>query len=256
MRSGVRDGSTRGRWPKQRNGLKGIGSFGKNDFKGLMPCLSNSKLRRRKREGSSIELSIRLTVVRIVAEAESCRRAAPSPRLTKDTERNLLNKEESIMNTGTLKVAANGDREIVMTRVLAAPRALVFDAFTKPELVRRWLLGPDGWSMPICEIDLRVGGSYRYVWQRDKDGVRMGMGGVYREIVVPQRIVSTEKFDESWYPGEAVGTLVLVEEGGKTTVTQTVLYESRGARDEVLKSPMESGVAAGYDRLEKLLETL
>jgi len=81
----------------------------------------------------------------------------------------------------------------------------------------------------------------------------MGMGGVYREIVPPERIVATEKFDESWYPGEAVGTLVLLEQDEKTTLTQTVLYASREAREAVLKSGMESGVAAGYDRLEKLL---
>jgi uncharacterized protein YndB with AHSA1/START domain len=156
-------------------------------------------------------------------------------------------------NTETLKVTASGDREIVMTRVFDAPRRLVFDACTKPELVQRWLLGPDGWSMPVCEIDLRVGGRYRYVWRRDRDGTDMGMGGVYREIVAPERIVATEVFDDPWYPGEAVGTLVLVEQGGKTTLTQTMLYESRETRDAVLKSPMESGVAASYDRLAELL---
>src|SRR5271156_248319 len=155
--------------------------------------------------------------------------------------------------SGSLKIAAHGDRELVMTRVFDAPRRLVFEAFTKPELVRRWLLGPDGWSMPVCEIDLRVGGSYRYVWRRDRDGTEMGMGGVYREIVVPERLVSTEKFDEAWYPGEAVGTFVFVEQGGKTTVTQTVLYDSRETRDGVLKSPMEGGVTASYNRLEALL---
>jgi len=155
--------------------------------------------------------------------------------------------------SGTLKIAAHGDRELVMTRVLNAPRSLVFDAFTKPELVKRWLLGPDGWSMPVCEIDLRVGGTYRYVWRNDRNGTEMGMGGVYREIVIPERLVSTEKFDEAWYPGQAVGTVVFVERGGKTTVTQTVLYDSRETRDGVLKSPMESGVAASYDRLEALL---
>jgi uncharacterized protein YndB with AHSA1/START domain len=154
--------------------------------------------------------------------------------------------------SGTLKISAHGDRELVMTRVLNAPRSLVFDAFTKPELVKRWLIGPDGWSMPVCEIDLRVGGSYRYVWRNDRDGSEMGMGGIYREIVVPERLVSTEKFDEAWYPGEAVGTVVFVEQGGKTTVTQTVRYDSRETRDGVLKSPMESGVAASYDRLEAL----
>lgn len=155
----------------------------------------------------------------------------------------------------TLKVTTRGDREIVMTREFEAPRNLVFDAFTKPELIKQWLLGPPGWSMPVCEVDLRVGGKYRYVW-RHTNGNEMGMGGVYREIVRPERIVATEKFDESWYPGEAVGTVELVEQSGKTKLTQTVLYESREARDGVMKSPMESGVAAGYDRLEQLLSSL
>ncbi len=158
-------------------------------------------------------------------------------------------------NAGALKLTTGGDREIVMTRVFDAPRSLVFEAFSKPELVRQWLLGPHGWSMPVCEIDFRVGGRYRYVW-RHANGQEMGMGGVHREIVVPERIVATEKFDESWYPGEAVGTIVLVEQGGKTALTQTVLYESSEAREAVLKSPMEQGVTAGYDRLAELLASL
>ena len=156
---------------------------------------------------------------------------------------------------GGLQITARGDRELVMTRAFDAPRHLVFDAFTKPELVRRWLLGPEGWSMPVCEIDLRVGGSYRYVW-RHANGNQMGMGGVYREIVKPERIVSTEKFDEAWYPGEAVGTILLVERDGKTMLTQTVLYETPEALESVLKSPMEQGVALGYNRLDDLLATL
>lgn len=155
-----------------------------------------------------------------------------------------------------LKITARGDREIVMTRGFDAPRHLVFDAWTKPELLKRWLLGPPGWSMPVCEIDLRVGGAYRYVWRRDSDGTEMGMGGVYREIVPPERLVATEKFDEAWYPGEAVSTVALTEQGGKTTLTNTVLYDSREARDGVLKSPMESGVAASYDRLDEVLATV
>ena len=154
-----------------------------------------------------------------------------------------------------LQLTTRGDREIVMTRAFDAPRTLVWEAFTTPELVRQWLLGPPGWTMPVCEIDFRVGGRYRYVW-RNSDGIEMGMSGVHREIVVPERIVSTEKFDQSWYPGEAVGTFVLVEHAGKTTLTQTVLYESREAREIVLKSPMESGVAAGYDRLEQLVASI
>ena len=155
--------------------------------------------------------------------------------------------------TGTLQVTTPTDREIVMTRRFDAPRTLVFEAFTKPDLVRQWLLGPPGWSMPVCKIDLRVGGTYRYEWRQDSDGTTMGMGGVYREVVAPQRLVCTERFDDAWYPGEGLGTLVLVEQGGKTTATQTMLYESRAARDAAIKTGMEKGVAASYDRLEGML---
>lgn len=155
------------------------------------------------------------------------------------------------MLTG-LKVEARGEREVVITRSFNAPRALVFEAHTKPDYVRRWLLGPGGWTMPVCEIDLRVGGRYRYVW-RHADGREMAMGGVYREIVMPERIVTTELFDEDWTNGEAVTTLLLTERGGKTTVTNTVLYSSRAGRDAVLKTPMADGMEAGYVRLDELL---
>jgi uncharacterized protein YndB with AHSA1/START domain len=155
-------------------------------------------------------------------------------------------------NAGALKIIAPTDREIVMTRVFDAPRALVFEAFTKPELVKQWLLGPPGWSMPLCQIDLRVGGAYRYVW-RHADGREMGMGGVYREIVPQERLVYTELFDEAWYPGESLITTTLAEKEGRTTLTTTMLYASREARDAVLKSGMERGVAASYDRLAELL---
>lgn len=157
------------------------------------------------------------------------------------------------MSTGTLQVTTPSDREIAMTRVFAAPARLVFDAHTQPELIKRWLLGPPGWSMPVCEVDLRVGGKYRYVWRRDKDGKEMACGGVFREIVPPERLVHTEQFDDPWYPGEALVTTVLVEQGGKTTLTQTMLFGSRDIRDAVLKSGMESGVAVSYDRLENIL---
>jgi uncharacterized protein YndB with AHSA1/START domain len=158
--------------------------------------------------------------------------------------------------TSTLKVTTPTDREIEMTRVFDAPRNLVFDAWTKPELLKRWLGAMPGWSMPICEIDLKVGGSYRYVWRNDADGTDMGMGGVYREIVPVERIVATEKFDQSWYPGEAVGTMVFAEQDGKTMLTQTMRYESQEARDAVLKSGMETGVESSYDKLEELLASM
>jgi len=152
-----------------------------------------------------------------------------------------------------LKITPSGDRDLVMTRVFDAPRRLVYDAHTKPELVRQWLLGPAGWTMPVCEMDVRVGGTYRWVWKSERDGTTMGMGGVYREVVAPERLVATERFDEAWYPGEALTTLVLVEKGGRTTLTQTMRYESREAREAVVKSGMEKGVAASYDRLEDVL---
>jgi uncharacterized protein YndB with AHSA1/START domain len=153
---------------------------------------------------------------------------------------------------GELTVTTSGDRDVVMTRVFDAPRNLVFDAMTKPELLKRWLLGPPGWTMDVCEVDLRVGGKYRYEW-RGPGGVKMGMGGVHKEVVVPERIVCTQLFDEDWTGGEAVGTLVLAEKDGKTTITNTVRYSSAAARDAVLKTPMEQGMAAGYDRLAELL---
>ncbi len=159
------------------------------------------------------------------------------------------------MNSGTLKVTTPTDREIVMTRAFAAPRRLVFDPLIKPELLQRWLLGPEGWTLPVCEIDLRVGGSFRYVW-RHADGREMGMGGVYREIVPPVRLVHTELFDQDWTGGEALVTTVLTEQGGKTTLTLTILYSSRDARDAVLKSGMERGVAVSYDRLAEVLASL
>ncbi|HXR38396.1 MAG TPA: SRPBCC family protein [Terracidiphilus sp.] len=157
------------------------------------------------------------------------------------------------MYPDSFKVSTPSDREIRVTRVFNAPRALVFDAFTKPELVRRWLLGPPGWSMRVCEIDLKVAGAYRYLWRHDGDGREMGMGGVFREIVPLERIVATERFDEPWYPGEAIDTTVFVEEGNGTRMTITVLYESMEARDTARKSGMERGMAMSYNRLEEQL---
>lgn len=152
-------------------------------------------------------------------------------------------------NTGTLKVTTPSEREIVLTRVFDAPRRLVFDALTKPELLKRWF-GPRGHNLVVCEVDLRVGGTWRFVL-RSPDGKDMGMRGVYREIVPPDRSVHTESFDD--FPGEALVTANLVERDGKTTLTGTVLYPSQEIRDAVIKSGMEHGAAEGYDRLAELL---
>ena len=156
----------------------------------------------------------------------------------------------------SFNVSTPSDREIQVSRDFDAPRSLVFDAFTKPELVRRWLLGPPGWTMPVCEIDLRVGGSYRYVWRSEKDGSQMGIRGVFREVTPVERVVATERFDDAWYPGEALDTTVFDERRGITRTTITIFYESQEARDTARRSGMEYGMAAGYDRLETLLPTL
>jgi uncharacterized protein YndB with AHSA1/START domain len=163
--------------------------------------------------------------------------------------------KETSKNAAKLQVTTPSDREITMTRVFDAPRSLVFDAFTKPELLKRWLGVRGGWTFPVCEVDLRVGGAYRYVWRGPK-GQEMGMGGIFREVVRPERVVCTEKFDESWYEGEAVDTMTFVERHGKTTATTTVLYSSKAARDGVLKSPMDQGVAEGYDKLDEVLTSI
>ena len=152
-------------------------------------------------------------------------------------------------NTGTLKVSLPTEREVVMTRVFDAPRRLVFDALTKPELLRRWF-GPRGWSLVVCEADLKLGGAWRWVL-RGPDGRDMGMRGVYQEITPPERLVSTESFDD--YPGESLNTLILSEENGKTTFTITVRYASQEIRDAVIKSGMEHGAAECYDKLAEML---
>ena len=154
-----------------------------------------------------------------------------------------------------LTITASGSREIVMTRAFDAPRALVWEAVTRPDLLKRWLGVHNGWELAVCEIDLRVGGKYRYVW-RGPNRAEMAMGGVYLEILAPERLVNTEKFDDPWYPGEGVGRMVLVEQAGKTTMTTTVTYESKAARDMVVASPMESGMAAGYNALDAVLASL
>lgn len=158
-------------------------------------------------------------------------------------------------DANALRVTTLGEREVVITRSFDAPRRLVFDAMTQPGLLARWLYGPPGWTLAVCDVDLRVGGSYRYVW-KSPDGALMGMGGVHREIVAPERLVATQLFDEDWTGGEALSTMVLSEREGRTTLTITMRYASREARDAVLKTPMEQGMAMSYDRLAALLPTI
>ena len=156
-------------------------------------------------------------------------------------------------NTGTLKVETRGDREIVMTRVFDAPRDLVFKALTTPALLKRWF-GPHGWTLTECEVDLRVGGAWRFL-STGPDGRTMGMRGVYREIVRPERVVYTESFDDWADAGSALITTTLAERDGVTTLTCISLAPSREVRDAVIRSGMEHGAAETYDRLADVLRT-
>ncbi len=150
------------------------------------------------------------------------------------------------------KVEMPSDNEVVVTRTFDAPRALVFDAFTKPELVMQWLFGPDEWRLAECEIDLRVGGSFRYAWRHAEQG-DIVLRGVYREVLPPERLVHTELFDEDWTGGETIVTTLFEEHAGVTTVTTTVLYSSQKARDDALKTGMTEGMSQSYDRLDAFL---
>ena len=157
-------------------------------------------------------------------------------------------------HTGDLIVTTPNDREITLTRVFDAPRQRVFEAYTTPAQLERWLGVFDGSTFEVCEVDLRVGGSYRYVW-RDRHGKAMGMRGVFREIVKPERIVATEVFDEPWYEGGAEDTIEFTEADRRTTLNVTVRYASEEVRDGVLRTPMTDGVSASYDELEKILDS-
>lgn len=150
-----------------------------------------------------------------------------------------------------LRITTPDDRTIVLEREFAAPRQLVFDAWTRPDLLRRWY-GAAGWRLVECEVDLRVDGAWRFV-SRGPGGAVMGQRGVYREIAPPARLSYTELFDDQSYPGVALVTHDLVEAGGETTVTSTVRYPSPEAREAVLRYPMRRGLAESYRRLDALL---
>ena len=158
-----------------------------------------------------------------------------------------------VASSHTLTVTTPSDREIVMTRTFDAPRGLVWEALSKPEHMREWW-GPRGFTMPVCEIDLRVGGAYRFV-QKGPDGAEYGFRGEYREIVPPERIGWTFEFEGT--PGSiSVDTMTLTEEDGKTTITSTSVFDSVEQRDGMLQSGMETGAAETYDRLAELLEKM
>jgi uncharacterized protein YndB with AHSA1/START domain len=167
--------------------------------------------------------------------------------------------------SSTLQVATPTDTTIVMTRAFDAPRRLVWDAMTKPELVRRWMFYPPGWSWATCEMDVRVGGEFRWAWNGPDGQLAMTIRGVHREVDPPSRIVHTERMEmapgtgpcapegESSEPWELLVTLELSEHDGSTSMKMTLAFGSKQARDAALASGMERGMEAGYKNLDALL---
>ena len=156
-------------------------------------------------------------------------------------------------NAARLEITTSSDVEVVISRAFDAPRRLVWDAWTRPEYIQQWMLGPDGWSMPVCENDVRPGGSWHFVWRKDS-GSEMAMSGSYTEVVPPERLVRTEKWGPEW--PETINTLTLVEKDGRTTARETIRYASKKDRDAAMATGMSDGAAVSYDRLEKVLQRM
>jgi len=158
-------------------------------------------------------------------------------------------------STQTLQINQPSELEVEVVRSFAAPRELVFRAYTEPELLQQWMRGPDGWSLPVCEVDLRVGGGYRQVWR--KPGVPdMGLTGRYLEVTPPQKLVASEEFEEDWTGGATTVSTSFADRAGSTVVTTLIRYSSKEARDAAARTGMTDGMEGGFQRLEALLRAL
>jgi uncharacterized protein YndB with AHSA1/START domain len=164
-----------------------------------------------------------------------------------------------------LNVSTPNELEIVMTRDFDAPRELVWDAMTRPELVRRWMFTPPGWTWAVCEMDVRVGGKFRWAWNGPEGAISLTIWGEHREVNPPVRIVHTERMEmgpvaddragaaDSTQAWELIATMELSEKQGKTHLTMTLRFPSKPARDAALASGMEQGMSAGYNTLDEFL---
>lgn len=156
------------------------------------------------------------------------------------------------------QVSLPSDTEVRVTREFAAPRNLVWDAHTKPELVKRWMLGPPGWSMPVCEMDVRPGGKYRWRWRSDENGAEFGFFGTFREVEAPARMVHEEHYDPGTMAADmdtnnpAIIHTDLSERSGVTKLELVMKFASKDIRDAAIATGMTDGMEMGYERLDKL----
>jgi uncharacterized protein YndB with AHSA1/START domain len=161
------------------------------------------------------------------------------------------------MTMAKAQVTLPSDREVKVTRSFRAARPLVYRAYTEPAILRRWLLGPPGWSMPVCEMDVRVGGGYRWRWRSD-NGSEFGFAGTFREVQAPSRLVHTQTFDpgtidEAYPSSESLVSVTFAEDNGITTVTTLIDFESKEARDAAVATGMTDGMEQNYQLLDALL---
>jgi uncharacterized protein YndB with AHSA1/START domain len=161
------------------------------------------------------------------------------------------------------QVTLPSDREVKVTRSFRAARPLVYRAYTEPALVQRWLLGPPGWSMPVCEMDVRVGGRYRWRWRSHEDASEFGFAGTFREVQPPSRLVHTETYDpgtvgDAHPESEALVSVTFTEDGdgGITTVTTLIDFGSKEARDAAVATGMTDGMEQSYQLLDTLFSEL
>lgn len=158
----------------------------------------------------------------------------------------------SPVQVGSMTFTKPSVTQLMATRFLDAPRDLVWKAHTRCEYVQKWLLGPEDWTMPICEIDARPGGKYRYVYE-GADGRGFRMAGEFSEVLAPERIVNTERMDD--LPAETLNATTLTVKDGGTLIETIVDYPSEKIREEILATGMLDGWAESYDRLERLLRS-
>jgi uncharacterized protein YndB with AHSA1/START domain len=156
------------------------------------------------------------------------------------------------------QVTLPSDREVRVVRSFRAPRALVYKAYTEPALLQRWLLGPPGWSMPVCEMDVRVGGRFRWQWRSDADASTFGFTGAFREVDPPSKLVHTEAYEPGTvgggYPGsDALVTVTFAEQAGVTTVTTVIDFGSKQGRDAAMATGMTDGMEQSYQLLDQAL---
>ena len=156
----------------------------------------------------------------------------------------------------TLAVSTPSDLEVVIERMFDAPADMVFDCYTKPDLVRRWMTGMDGWSLSTCDIDLRPGGTYRYIWS-GPDDASMGLTGVFHEIERPTRLLTTETFDDDFGMGKMlIDAGFAAAENERTRLKQVITYQSRAQRDASLETGMTDGMSISFASLDALLADL